>query len=133
MVALNDFIIRRLPRDLFLALIAEFEGRISARLVSLSQPEGGTLGKLQERIQAARTLPATLIEDLSEVRERRNSMIHHADRATPKYVAAAAMVLPRAHPFVKTVAVGENVSPTDAYLVYSADVMVRYSDSVGDP
>jgi hypothetical protein len=69
-------------------------------------------------------VPATLIEDLSEVRERRNSMIHHADSATPKYVAAAATVSPRAHPFVKTVAVGENVSPTDAYLIYSADVLV---------
>src|SRR3712207_4714352 len=46
-VALNDFIDTRLPRDLFLALISEFEGRLSGRLVSLGAPAGGMLGNKQ--------------------------------------------------------------------------------------
>jgi hypothetical protein len=129
--ALHDFIDRRLPRDLFLALIAEFEGRLSDRLVSLGEREGGTLGNLQSKIQDSISLHPDLINDLNEVRERRNAMIHHADLADAKYVDAAAAVLPRANPHVKAVVVGENLSPTETYLTYAADVMVRYSNAIG--
>jgi len=129
--ALHDFIDRRLPRDLFFALIAEFEGRLSVRLVSLGEREDGTLGSLQTRIQARISVHPDLINDLDEIRERRNAMIHDADLANAKYVAAAAAVLPRANPYVKAVVVGENLSPTETYLAYAADVMVQYSDSIG--
>ena len=130
-VALDDFINTRLPRDLFFALISEFEGRLSVRLVSLGGQGGGTLGALQDKIQASISVPPDLRNDLSEIRERRNVMIHHADLAQPRYVVAAAAVLPRANPHVKTVVVGENLSPTETYLAYAADVMVRYSNAIG--
>jgi hypothetical protein len=129
--ALHDFIDRRLPRDLFLALIAEFEGRLSVRLVSLAEREDGTLGNLQSRIQARISVHTDLISDLNEIRERRNAMIHHADLADAKYVTTATAVLPRATPYVKAVVVGENLSPTETYLAYAADVMVRYSNAIG--
>jgi hypothetical protein len=129
--ALHDFIDRRLPRDLFLALIAEFEGRLSLRLVSLGGQEGGTLGELQDKVQARISVSADLRDDLNEIRRRRNAMIHHADLADARYVVAATAVLPRANPHVKAVVVGENLSPTEMYLAYAADVMVRYSNSIG--
>lgn len=129
--ALHDFIGRRLPRDLFLALIAEFEGRLSLHLVSLGEQGGGTLGALQNKIEARISIPPDLRNDLSEIRERRNAMIHNADLAEARYVVAAAAVLPRANPHVKAVVIGENLSPTETYLAYAADVMVRYSNSIG--
>jgi hypothetical protein len=131
MLALHAFIQRRLPRDLFLALIAEFEGRIGARLVSLSASSKGTLGKLQTRIQTKITLPLALIEEFDEIRERRNVMIHHGDIANSQYVTTATIVFSRPNPFVKPVVVGDNVSPTEDYLAYAADVLVRYSNSIG--
>jgi hypothetical protein len=130
-VALDDFIDTQLPRDLFFALISEFEGRLSVRLVSLGAQAGGTLGNKQNKIQARIAVPPDLIQDFDEIRERRNAMIHYADLAHPKYVVAAASVLLRANPHVKAVVVGENVSPTETYLAYAADVMIRYSNSIG--
>jgi hypothetical protein len=130
-LALDDFIDTRLPRDLFFALISEFEGRLSFRLVSLGGQGGGTLGALQTRIQARVSVPPDLRNDLTEIRERRNAMIHHADLAHANYVVAAAAVLPRANPQVKAVVAGENLSPTEMYLAYAADVMVRYSNAIG--
>jgi hypothetical protein len=129
--ALHGYIARRLPRDLFLALIAEFESRIVVRLRSLGEPEDGTFGTLQNRIQSRIPVPQTLIDDLNEVRERRNAMIHHGDIATPRYVAASAIVSLRAGHFVIAAVTGDNVSPTERYLTYSADVLVRYSNSIG--
>ena len=130
-MALNTFVLQRLPRDLLLALIAEFESRLVARLRSLGQPEDGTLGALQTRIQARTAIPPLLIDDLNELRERRNVMIHHGDIAGAKYVTASASVLPRAAQFIRVASIGDNVSPTEGYLAYAADVLVRYSDVIG--
>jgi len=131
MTALDDFIRRRLPRDLFLAIIAEFEGRLTARLISLGQQPSGTLGNLQLSIQNQVTLHPEIISDLTEIRERRNAMIHHADMAHSRYVSASAAVLPRAAPFVNVTVAGDNVTPTEIYLAYAADVLVRYSNAIG--
>ncbi len=131
MSALQSYVARRLPRDLFLALIAEFESRVIVKLRSLGELEDGTLGALQNRLQARIRLPQTLLDDLNEIRERRNAMIHHGDIATRKYVIASAAVLPRACHFVTATGVGDNVGPTESYLTYSADVLVRYSNAIG--
>jgi hypothetical protein len=131
LLALQTYIARRLPRDLFLALIANFEARVIARLRSLGEPEDGTLGTLQSRIQARISLAPALIEDLNEIRERRNAMIHHADVAGPKYVAAAGVVSLRAAPFVNQAVVGDNVMPVENYLAYAGDALVRYSNAIG--
>ena len=129
--ATNDFIARRLRRDLLLALIAEFESRLATKLVSLSLSSDGTFGQLQTRLQGKLSLPVALIQDLDEVRERRNSMIHHGDLARGRYVSASAAIQPRAKAYVAAAAVGDNVAPTDAYLAYSIDVLVRYSNAIG--
>jgi hypothetical protein len=129
--ALHDFIGNRLPRDLLLALIAEFEGRISLRLIACGQSGDGTLGNLQTRIQSIVSIHQDLIYDLNEIRERRNAMIHYADLAHAKYVMAATAILPRASSYVQTTTVGANVRPSEQYLAYAADVMVRYSIAIG--
>lgn len=129
--ALNSFIAQRLPRDLFLALIAEFESRVIFRLASLGLSTAGTLGQLQRRIEANLHPATVLVEDLDEVRERRNAMIHHADIAGADYVAASALVLPRAAPFVTATAIGDRITPTASYLTYAIDVLVRYSNALG--
>jgi hypothetical protein len=131
MSALQDFILFRLPRDLLLALIAEFEGRIIFRLASLRLPTTGTLGKLQRRLERTLNLGPALVQDLDELRERRNAMIHHGDIAGTDYAAASALVLPRAAPYVSAAAVGDRITPTDFYLTYAADVLIRYSNAIG--
>lgn len=130
MSALSCFIAGRLPRDLFFALIAEFETRIISSLLSLGEPDSGTLGTLQNRIQRRISISQSLVEDLNEVRERRNVMIHHKDIANSRYISTVSAVLPRANPFVKVTSVGDNVSPTDHYLGYATDVMIRYSNAI---
>ena len=116
---------------MFLATIAGFESRLITRLISLGDSGEGTLGQLQARIEKLISVPVVLSEELSEVRERRNAMIHNGDLADAKYVAASAAVLPRAAPYVKATVIGDNVSPTEIYLTYSTDVLVRYSTAIG--
>jgi hypothetical protein len=128
--ALQGYIVQRLPRDLFLALIAQFEARLVAHLRGLSQPGEGPLGALQAKVQARISLPQGLIEDANEIRERRNSIIHNAGAADSKYVVAAALVAPRASPFVVAVAKGSDVSPSEGYITYAGDVLVRYSNAM---
>jgi len=129
--ALQTFLADRLPRDLFFALIAEFETRLVTRLLSLGDTGEGTLGQLQTRLEQRLPVPAGLSQDLKEIRERRNAMTHNHDLADHKYVLAAAAVLPRATPYVTAVVTGANVSPGDQYLAYSADALVRYSNHIG--
>jgi hypothetical protein len=129
--ALERFFTQRLPRDLLLALIAEFESRLVARLTSLGEREDGPLGELLKRIQVRITLPRPLVQEMNEVKARRNAMIHNGDKADKKYVTAACAVLPRAAPYVTPAKVGDNVRPTASYLTYAADVMVRYSNAIG--
>lgn len=129
--ASTNFIARRLRRDLFLATIAEFESRLATKLASLGLSSDGTLGNLQVRLQQRLALPVALIQDLDEVRERRNAMIHNADLANQKYVSASAAIQPRAAPFVSAAAIGNNVSPSDIYFAYAIDVLVRYSTAIG--
>lgn len=130
-VAMNDFIARRLRRDLLLALIAEFESRLVAKIGSLGLSCDGTLGKLQNRLQGGMVISSDLAEDLGEVRERRNAMMHHGDLASARYVSAAALVRGRAGRYVATASVGDNVVPSDEYLAYAVDVLVRYSNAMG--
>ncbi|QJE97864.1 hypothetical protein [Luteolibacter luteus] len=131
MSALEDFVHRRLPRDLLLALIAEFESRLVVRLTALSELSSGTFGQLQRRIESRLIISSSLVEDLDEIRCRRNDMIHNNDRAQSNYVTAASMVAPRAYPYVKAAVIGDNVNPDPAYLTYATDVLIRYSDEIG--
>jgi hypothetical protein len=129
--AMNDFITRRLRRDLLFALIAEFETRLAARLAAMRASGEGTLGELQFEIQRRIPLPRPLRQDMDEVRERRNAMIHHGDSAHPNYGRASAAVQPRARRYVAAAALGDNVAPTETYLAYATDVLVRYSNAIG--
>jgi hypothetical protein len=128
--ALDSFLIERLPRDLLLALVAELESRLVSCLRSLGEPDEGTFGQLQGRVQSKIAVSLTLIEDLSEIRERRNMMIHHGDIATARYVAASSAVLTRAGGYVKAAVIGDNVAPTEQYLAYASDIMVMYSNAI---
>lgn len=129
--AMNDFIANRLRRDLFFGLIAEFETRLAARLVTLGATGGGTLGQLQVEIERRVPVPPPMTQDVVEVRERRNAMIHHGDLAHARYVMAAAAVQARSGRYVAAAALGDNVTPSATYLAYATDVLVCYSNAIG--
>lgn len=125
--ALSEYAATRLARDMFTALIAAFERRLVSRIVSGGGDGSGTLGALQRKVEGLVVVPQLLREDLVEVRERRNALIHHDGLADSKHVAAAALVHPRAPTFVPLLSVGTTVVPDGSYLTYAADVLVRYS------
>lgn len=125
--SLGAYAANRLARDMFVALIAVFERRLIARLLAAGASTSGTLGALQSRVQNLVSLQADLTEDLDEVRERRNSHVHHDGQADHKYVAAALKVNARYPHYVPAVAAGTLVIPDGSYLTYAADVLVRYS------
>ena len=125
--ALSDYVENRLARDMFNALIAVFERRVISRIVLGGSEGSGTLGNLLKKVQQIVSIPQMLKEDLVEVRERRNALVHHDGFAGSKYVAAAALVSPRAPDFVPPVIEGTSVIPDGRYLTYASDVLVRYS------
>lgn len=126
-IALSDYAANRLARDMFNALIAVFERRLISRIVLEGADGSGTLGSLQQKVQKIVSIPQTLKEDLAEVRERRNALVHHDGFADSKYADAAAKVSPRAPAFVPPVIEGASVVPDGHYLTYASDVLVRYS------
>lgn len=128
--SLGVYAVHRLSRDMFLALIAAFERRLISWLTTAGQGSSGTLGGLQNAVQKARSLPSDLIEDLDEVRERRNAQMHHDGLADGKYVAVSIKVHSRASSHVPIVAVGTSIIPDGRYLTYAADVLARYSTAI---
>lgn len=125
--SLGMYAATRLSRDMFVALIALFERRLTARLLVAGACGSGTLGALQCAMQRLVSVPSDLIEDLDEVRERRNAQMHHDGKAHDKYIDAALKVYGRSPQHVALVPVGTLVIPDGNYLTYSADVLVRYS------
>jgi hypothetical protein len=128
--SLGNYAANRLSRDMFVALIAVFEKRLIAYLRAAGLSTNGTLGTLQFRVQTIASVPADLVEDLDEVRERRNAQMHHDGQADQKYVDAALKVHARFPQHVAAVAVGTFVIPDGSYLTYAADVLVRYSAEI---
>jgi hypothetical protein len=128
--SLKAYAASRLAGDVFVALIAILEERLSFRIVQSGGTEGGTFGNLQTKVQQIFAIPPDLREDLNEVRERRNAQMHHRGLADPKYVAASALVNPRWPAYVPNVSLGANVLPDGPYLTYAADVVVRYSSAL---
>lgn len=120
----------RLSRDMFVALIALFERRLTARLLAAGVGASGTLGALQCAVQRLVSVPTDLIEDFDEVRERRNAQMHHDGHAHVKYIDAAFKVHGRSPQHVALVPVGTLVIPDGNYLTYAADALVRYSAAI---
>ena len=109
--SLKAYAASRLAGDVFVALIAILEERLSFRVVQLGGAEGGTFGSLQTKIQQLVLVPSDLREDLNEVRERRNAQMHNGGLADVKYVAAAALANTRCPAYVPNVPLGANVLP----------------------
>lgn len=128
--SLGAYATTRLSRDMFVALIALFERRLTARLLAAGASASGTLGTLQYAVQRLVSVPTDLIEDLDEVRERRNAQMHHDGHAHEKYIDAALKVYGRSPEHVALVPVGTFVIPDGNYLTYAADVLVRYSAAI---
>lgn len=128
--SLAAYATNRLSRDMFVALIALFERRLTTRLLAAGMNASGTLGALQHRVQTLVSMPNDLMEDLDEVRERRNSLMHHDGDAHDKYVDAASKAHSRNPQHVALVSAGTLVIPDGPYLTYAADVLVRYSAAI---
>ncbi len=126
LAAVDQYEKERLTSDIFLLLIAEYETYLSNRLQAVGRPGEGTLGQLMNDSAAAFSLSGTELILAGEIRERRNCWIHHCGRATDKYMAAATAAVPNSSGFVVPVARGQDVAPTEAYLPYCVDVLVRY-------
>lgn len=128
--SLGAYAAHRLSRDMFLALIAAFERRLINWLTTAGQGSSGTLGFLQNTVQKTTSLPSDLIEDLDEVRERRNALMHHDGLADDKYVAASIKVHSRTPSHIPIVVIGTPIVPDGRYLTYAADVLARYSAAI---
>lgn len=125
--SLRMYIDQWLPRDLFLALIARFEARLIASLTAAGCSTTGTLGVLQQKVQKKFSITHEIKEELDEVRERRNTLVHNDGHADNKYISAATKVNSREQTYVALPRIGDSVVPSPQYLAYAVDVLVRYS------
>jgi hypothetical protein len=130
MHALHEYASARLAADMLMAVISHFETRLSARLVAAGGKGTGTLGALQYEVQKVASVPPSSVEDLNEVRERRNAIVHHAGRAHSSYVDAAKAVATRTNGILSVPNVGEPVAPTGEYLTYAAHVLTDYASTL---
>ena len=124
---ITDYSSRRLAKDVFLALISHLEELFSNFLVSRGQPPQGTFGHLQKSVQRLHHIPNHIIEELDEIRERRNCIIHHAGAVQPRYTNAALQVFSRSGGWVADPSTVTNLDVSSGYLSYAGDVIIRYA------
>ena len=117
----------RLVKDTFLILLSHTEEFFSDAINNAGQVPSGTFGSLQYTIQSIHPIAITVIEDLDEIRERRNALIHHNGKITPKYILTANKVYNRSNSMVANPKTVTSVDISDEYLSYVADVVIRYS------
>jgi hypothetical protein len=130
LAALEDYFASRLAPDTFLALLANFETFFVHQIQARGGGGTGTLGALQHALQLLYHIPSNRVEDLDEIRERRNAVIHHGGRITPKYRAAAAKVWIRSAGNIADPHLVAVLSITPEYLSYVVDALCKYAAEV---
>ncbi len=129
LVAIDRYARERLAHDAFLAMIAALESFLNDYLRANGLTLGGTLGRLMDRVKDATSIPMSDpdVEDLVEVRSRRNCFVHHHGTPKESYWEDAAKVAAR-YPTVIPARGSVTVLPCDgAYLAHVVDVFVRYA------
>lgn len=116
-----------LSKDIFLRLVSHLEAFYSAHLLIKGQPPEGTLGNLQSRCQNAYSVQASSAYEIDEIRERRNSIIHHGGHPTTKYITAAAKVFQTSGGAIIDPATATILGTSDRYLNHCADKIADYS------
>lgn len=128
LVSVETNLENRVPRDLFIALLANFESFLSEALVLCGVTPSGTLGRLQNMVQQNYTVPGNSIEKVDEIRERRNALIHHNGIIDSKYVNAANKVI--FPPWVLDPTLLTAVEVTPEYLTYVAATLIEYAKAI---
>lgn len=116
-----------LSKDIFLRTIDHLETFYSAKLTAKSLSPDGTLGVLQKRCQLAYNVSDTLISEIDEIRERRNSIIHHHGLPTAKHNAAAELVFHRSAGVIGDPSTISLLTISDEYLAHCVDKISIYS------
>jgi hypothetical protein len=116
----------RSAADFFLVIISHIESFFSSILIAKNQPPEGTLGNLQHRAEKAYSiLPSSHTEIMSEIRERRNCIIHSHGIAGSKYILIASVAsLP---PPIRSVTDGQALTIDEFYLTYACDGLIAYA------
>ena len=117
----------RLARDFFLAIISHIEEFFSNYLKQMGKQSDGTLGALQNRVQKICTIPTLLIEKFDEIRERRNSLIHHGGFVTNRYSETANKIFATSNGFIEDPTTITHLKIDSKMLTYTGDVLIEYS------
>ncbi|WP_157775358.1 hypothetical protein [Melittangium boletus] len=128
--AMHAHATQRMSSDYLLLLISKYEHFLSSKLKSIGQPGEGTLGQLQKATEKKFNVPNNSIKLASEVRERRNCLIHRNGQADQKYINAAADAALLSNGHIHTVALNSPISPGPEYLSFAADVLFQYSKAM---
>jgi len=123
----NYIVNGRASTDFFLALIAQFEAFLSAVLVLRGKSDEGTLGALTTRAEAEYGIAASSmeVEVVSEIRERRNAIIHNHGFANQRYLSAASTA--SVFSYCGHIAIGQKLEIDDVYLSRVADGLIAYA------
>ncbi|MFE8599333.1 hypothetical protein [Archangium violaceum] len=128
--AICDHATKRMASDYFLILISKYEHFLSSRLKAAGQPGHGTLGQLQKAAEQKFGLSGDPVRLGSEIRERRNCIVHNNGKADLKYINSAKDAAAIGKGYVSLVAVGDTIVPPPDYLSFAADSLLKYSSSM---
>ncbi len=117
----------KLSVTFFLQLISHVEGFLCAQLSLKSLSIDGTLGQLQNRCESAYLIGSANKLRMNEIRERRNSIIHHAGAVTQKYVAAANHVFGDSGGAIPDPGTIVSLEISACYLSYCVDTLIDYA------
>jgi hypothetical protein len=128
--ALEDYFKVRLAPDTFLALLSDFESFLVHHIQARGGSGTGTLGTLQRSLENLYTIPSYLVEEVDEIRQRRNILIHHGGQINAEYQRAAANVWQRSAGIIADPSSVTNLSVTPEYLSYVVNSLSQYATEV---
>lgn len=117
----------KLAKETFLTLISHLEELLSSFLLSIGHIPKGTFGQLQTNVQKVHTIPQDVIDEIDEIRERRNCLIHHAGMVEPRYISVASKIFARSNGWIADPSTISTLDISSGYLSYAGDVIIRYA------
>lgn len=118
----------RLAADFLLAMITELERFLTDKLNVAGLSVDGTLGQLQRRAELHYQLGSRAeVEQMDEVRERRNAWVHSHGAKTAKHDGAASKIYSKSGGFVLAPHLAATAKPDERYLTYAAHVLISYA------
>lgn len=124
---LDEYACNRLTNDLFLSMISYLERFLSDKLSGIGRAPTGTFGNLQMRAERAYRINGDEIDFINEIRERRNSLIHHSSQVTAQYRAVCNKAVQLYPSFVRDPNTVTTLDSTPEYLSFVAHSIIQYS------